>query len=257
MPAAIIAGLPLEIDRRIQSALKHGSHFAPDWQIQWIRSNSRMPGLAPSQLDGAAQAASNLGGAHLLIFRGRERQEETLANDKLGRYFRLRWLDRLLLKLIPHQIDEFLQHIESVLVEEIEWIKTVKPTDESRCLLLPECAFSAAADVRHLWTAATEPGIERIRLAARVSERFATTHWRGPRAWIDSDGRVFDHRGARHGVAPFPRAWKFSYQVPTGFHFDVTSRDSRGVSLRAFDGHRHSVSSSGHINIDPHGYVRR
>lgn len=157
-------------------------------------------------------------------------------------------------------MDQFFQTINQLLSEELEWFETVKPKDEACCLLLPQCAFSAAADVQHIWTAASEPGLERIKLAARVSKRFEIEHWLpykgGARAWIDSDGRVFDHRGARHGVAPFPRAWKFSYQVMPGFHFDVTSRASRAFRLHSSDGGQHSKAGTGHINIDPHGYVR-
>jgi hypothetical protein len=78
----------------------------------------------------------------------------------------------------------------------------------------------------------------------------------GARVWVDSDSKAFDHRGARHGVAPFPRAWKFSYQVVPGFHFDVSSRVSRAFCVHASDGRRHDVLGSRHLNIDPHGWVR-
>ncbi len=260
MPTAIIAGSPPDSDRRIQSALKQRDPFPGTWQVIWMRSKSQVPGLAPSQFEEARETASSNGGAHLLIFRGRAKYEEGLIIDEVVPHFRVRWIERTLLKLIPHSMDQFFEAINEFLGEELEWINTVKPHDESCCLLLPECAFSAAADVRHLWTHAAEAGIERIRLAARASKQFKLRHWSphksGSRGWIDSENRVFDHRGARHGVAPFPRAWKLSYQVAPGFHFDVTSRVSRAFQVHASDGRRHAVSQSGHINIDPHGYVR-
>jgi hypothetical protein len=206
------------------------------------------------------KAASDTGGAHLFVFHGREKPEENRVIATFVPYFRLRWLPHTLLKLIPHQVNNFFGVINQFLSEELEWIETVKPRGESCSLLLPQCSFSAAAGVGHLWTAATEAGIERIRLAARVREQFESTHWsarrNGARAWTDVDGRVFDHRGPRHGVAPFPRGWKFSYEVVVGFHFDVTSRDSRAFHVVASDGHRHAAREDGHINIDPHGYVR-
>jgi|SRR5271157_450754 len=260
MPTAIIAGLPLDSERRVQSALKQRNRSPGVWQVIWMRSNGRMPGLAPSQLAGARQTASNAGGAHLLVFRGRQKREEDLVVAEVAPYFRVRWLEPTLLRSIPHSMNQFFETIDQFLNEELEWIETVKPRDESNCLLLPERAFSAGTDVRHLWTAASEAGIERIRLAALASERFAITHWlpdkNGPRAWIDHDGRVFNHRGARHGEAPFPRRWKFSYQVVPGFHFDVTSRVSRPFYVQASNGGRHGASGLGHINIDPHGFVR-
>jgi hypothetical protein len=225
-----------------------------------MRSNGRVSGLAPSQLESASQEAANSGGAHLLIFRGREKHEEAFVIDRIAPYFRMRWVERTVLKLIPHSMDQFFTAMNQVLAEELEWINTVKPHDESCCLLLPECAFSAAADVQHLWHAAAEAGIERIRLAALAGERFKMTHWlqtgTGARAWVDNADRVFDHRGARHGTAPFPRNWKFSYQVEPGFHYDVTSRVSRAFKIDASDGRRHSASGLEHINIDPHGRVR-
>jgi len=259
MPTAIIAGLPPDTDRRVQAALKETSPFPGAWEVIWMRSNNRMPGLAPSQLDDARRTAS-ANGAHLLILRGRGKHEENLVVTEMTPYFRMRWLEHTLLKLIPHSMDQFFEEISRFLSEELEWIDTVKPHDESCCLLLPECAFSAEADVRHLWNAATEAGVERIRLAARASERFRFKHWlphkNGSRGWIDRYDRVFDHRGARHGIAPFPRAWKFSYQVVPGFHFDVTSRISREFQVHASNGRRHDAPGLGHINIDPHGHVR-
>ncbi len=225
-----------------------------------MRSNGRMPGLAPSQLQAAKETASYSGGAHLLIFHGREKSEEDMITADVVPYFRLRWLDRTLVKLIPHQIDDLFEAINSILCEELEWTETVRPRDLSCCLLLPECAFSAAPTVRHIWTAATEAGIERIKLAARASERFGNLHWlprkNSARGWIDTDGRIFDHRGALHGIAPFPWSWKFSYQMVDGFHYDVTSRDSRIFKISGADGSRHPALASGHINIDPHGHVR-
>ena len=260
MPTAIIAGLPPEIDRRVQSALKQRTGFAVDWELLWMRSKGKIPGLAPSQLEEARQMASDRRGAHLLIFRGRQKSEQELVFTEITPYFRVRWIDEVLLKLVPHSMDQFFQTINDVLAEEIEWINTVKPRDEASCLLLPECAFAANSAVQHLWTAATEAGIERIRLAARVIERFGIVHWlsskNGVRRWIDAGSRVFDHRGPRHGVAPLPRSWKFSYCVSDGFHYDVTSRDSRAFHLNDQSSGRHTARANEHINIDPHGYVR-
>ena len=179
---------------------------------------------------------------------------------KIGPHFRVRWMDGTNLRLIPHAMPQFFDTISEVLTEELEWSNNVKPRDESCCLLLPECAFTACADVKHLWTAASLPGMERIRLAARAREQFRDRHWLprsgGARVWTDADDRAFDHRGARHAVAPFPRAWKFSYQVMPGFHFDVMSTASRPFSVQDHDARWHRARGHGHINIDPHGWIR-
>ena len=265
MPVAIIAGIPPDVDRRIKEALKRAGRLFPDWHVDWVRAPGRIPGVAPSQLDPILQLAAGAGGAHVLVFRGRERTEEELVSTSIAPYFRMRWLSHTILKLIPHATDRFFAQIERALDEELEWSKTVKPEDESCCLLLPECCFQADAAVGHIWKAAAEVSIERIRLAAKAVEKFKDVHWLphspGSRAsavrkWIDVGGKAFDHRGARHGVAPFPRPWRFSYQVVPGFHFDVTSRDGRGTYVTDYDGARHAVKGSGHINVDSHGHVR-
>jgi hypothetical protein len=218
------------------------------------------------------ERAADTGGAHLLIFRGRTKDEDAKIQSKILPFFRVRWLDNTLLKFIPHDTNQFFHAINAVLAEEWEWSERIKPKDESSCLLLPECAFSVNSEVKHLWTVASERGLDRVNLAARVQERFSLLHWmltekKGARvgaekktvrvgAWIDREDRVFDHRGARHGQAPFPRQWRFSYRVEAGFHFDVTSRYLRPFVVRSEDGHRHDRAGNAHVNIDPHGYVR-
>jgi hypothetical protein len=260
MPAVIIAGLPIDADRRVRSTLKQRNPLPAEWQLIWLRSNGRVPGLTPGQLGSAWDVATTSGGAHFLIFRGRDRGDENFVIKEIAPYFRVRWLDGILLKLIPHRIDDWFRAIRGVLDEEIEWIETVKPQDVSCCLLLPECAFAPSSAVRHVWSAATESGIERIRLAARAVNRFHDLHWHptknGARGWIDTENRFFDHRGPLHGLAPFPRSWKYSYRVADGFHYDVTSKLSRAFHVNSADGNRHGASGAAHINIDPHGYVR-
>src|SRR5258708_4932083 len=175
MPTAIVAGLPPDTDRRVQQALKEDT-FPAVWRIIWVRSNGRMPGLAPGQLKDLTEQAANTGGAHVLIFQGREKKDKALVRSAISPYFRLRWIEVTLLKLIPHSMEQFLNAVNSFLQEELEWAETVQPKDNSSCLLLPECAFSAAADVQHISAAASERGIERIKLAARGCYRFDATH---------------------------------------------------------------------------------
>jgi hypothetical protein len=260
VPTAIISGLPLDIDRRVQKVVSDVSPFPPNWTATWLRSNGRTPGLAPSQVDEVLEVASQSESSHILIFQGRSKAEERSVFDGLIPFFRVRWLEQTLLKLIPHNTGRFFEEVNSVLAEELQWNETVKPSELSCCLLLPQCAFAADKAVRHVWTAATERGAERIKLAARVSAEFRARHWlpskAGARVWIDAEGRIFDHRGVRHGLAPFPRGWKFSYKIANGFHFDVTSMDARAFGLLGSNLKTHTALAGAHVNIDPHGYVR-
>jgi hypothetical protein len=261
MLAAIIGGLPLDLEKRVRVALERGDAVLTDeWAIAWMPSKGHRPGLAPSQIARVLGKASDLGGAHVLIFRGGAAEVDAVVVTEVAPYFRIRWLDKKLLTLIPYSIGEFCVAITAVLKEELEWNLAVKPQDESCCLLLPECAFAANDAVKHLWEIAGQPGIERIRNAALVSEQFRSIHWRRRddvrRVWIDQRGRAFDYHGPRHGLAPFPRSWKFSYQLPVGLHFDVTATDSGAFKVFDWDENCHAVSASKHVNIDPHGYVR-
>lgn len=100
MPTAIIAGLPLESDRRVQSSLRQEDVLPSAWHVVWIRSKGRLPGLAPSQLDNLKQtAASHSGGAQLLVFRGELKRDHELLKAEIAPYFRLRWLDQSILKV--------------------------------------------------------------------------------------------------------------------------------------------------------------
>lgn len=259
MPTVIIGGVPPDTEKRVRAAARKGAIITTDWTIGWVRSKGHNPGLAPSQLDDLMYKASELGGAHILIFRSREIQIEALVATRVAPYFRVRWLDKRLLTLIPHSIDDFNIAIADILKEELEWNSAVKPQDESSCLLLPECAFAVSGRVKNLWGIASQSGSDRIRGAVKAVQKFRSTHWMRNdvrRAWIDEGGRVFDHHGARHGVAPFPRSWKFSYHLPDGFHFDVTASESRGFTVMDWERKPHTVPSLSHVNIDPHGYIR-
>ena len=197
-----------------------------------------------------------------MIFRSELTRDQTFVKTEIAPYFRVRWLDHRILKSIPHRIEDFFGAIGTVLNEELTWEETVKPRDESSCLLLPSCSFKANKSVSHLWEAASQAGIERIRLAADACRKFKEAHWQSDtrsrnsnRAWIDESRIVFEHRGQRHRLAPFPRSWKFSYEVIGGFHYDAQSLDDRPFKVVAADGTRHTAPALGHINIDPHGVV--
>lgn len=176
-------------------------------------------------------------------------------------YFRFRWLDNDLLGYFPDRVAEFISRISALLEEEEYWIRDVKPSNTHSPLVLPQTTFSAHRAVRNVWDLAAEAaGNDRIKGAALAIQSFQQHHGHkmdsGQRAWADTGGRAFDYSGQRHGTAPFPRSWKYSYAIPPGFHFDVTAINGREFSITDSVGVRHTAAARGYFNVDPHGSVR-
>jgi hypothetical protein len=206
--------------------------------------------------------AAELGGAHILIFSRHSHAERHQIQADLQMFFRFRWLDSAALTLIPHSMEEFIRRLSAILAEELLWHNIVRPIDVTSSLLLPECAFTAQAEVAGMWRAAKDYGSEdRIRAAQKGLRAFELAHKAQVpshgRRWVDATGRVFDYGGARHGQhVPFPRNWKYSYGIPSGFHYDVTSLYERVFSIVDHSGINYEVRADAHINIDAHGYLR-
>lgn len=262
MRTALVVGLPIAPAVRLRRAVQRSQvTVPPGWQLEVLRSRHR----ASVSIDLKVLTQwleHDFAGAHVMCFKPPEAREQDRIRSFVLPYFRFRWLQNSLLSSLPANIGDFVTRLSDVLLEEERWASAVRPSDERSPLLLPESSFAAASIVRTAWTvAASASSQEEIEKAARAVEEFQRWHWRrygaGRRAWLDIGGRVFDDTGARHGRAPFPRSWKYSYQVSDGFHYDVTSGDGREFHLLDRYGQRHRVLTAGHINVDPHGYVRR
>src|SRR5918992_2493778 len=86
----------------------------------------------------------------------------------------------------------------------------------------------------------------------RIVSAHVGKRWR----WVDGNDCVFDHTGPRHGTAPFPRNWKYSYRMEDGFHYDVCDRNQRAFQIADQSNTVHRIKSSGYINLDAHGHAR-
>src|SRR5215510_12610225 len=64
------------------------------------------------------------------------------------------------------------------------------------------------------------------------------------------------HTGPLHGITPSPRGRKYSFAIPQGFHYDVTTTHGRAFTLWDPLGTECSADDGGHLSVDPHGYVR-
>jgi hypothetical protein len=117
-----------------------------------------------------------------------------------------------------------------------------------------------------MWRHIESYGPGNIDSARAAVLKFEHIHWRKvvPEAhipskylWVDSKDRCFDHSQARHGVAEFPRNWKYSFELTDGFHYDVRHLEGRAFQLYDADGSAHGAERNSYINIDPHGVVRK
>jgi hypothetical protein len=78
-------------------------------------------------------------------------------------------------------------------------------------------------------------------------------HW----YWLDDRSRRYQIDLARHGLSQADRAgvksYRFCFEVPPGFHYDVTHDYEREFTMD-IDGRFQQVS---HCNVTPWSHVRR
>lgn len=154
--------------------------------------------------------------------------------------------------------------LAKVIEFERQWATRIRPTDLRHPLLLPAPSFEAEDDVAHLWDACdcyyTEQSLAD---ATEVIDQFERLHRRsskndGPRAWFwfDRQNRCFKHDKAGHGRSAMARAggrqFRFAFEVPADFHFDVRC-EGKPISLRDAAGQLHAADT--HLNVNPWGKV--
>ena len=259
MNTAIIVGMLRGTVDRFEAYIKRDSRSTlSGWMLKFVPGRRANDEVHPNEISKALTEAGQSTHPHIMCFSKQEKQQRRRVAEAIRPYFRFRWLDNKVLGLKP---DEMMLALNHVLNEEIIWAEHVMPKDIYSPLLLPECSFEADPDVSHLWGIAREFGDPSMPIGTgRVIEHFRDIHWRptesAGRRWTDSSSRIFSHAGQRHGAAPFPRSWKYSFKIDDSFHFDVTSSHSRAFSVLDATGVVHKVADDCHINVDPHGYVR-
>lgn len=256
---AVILGADPPSAARIKSALKNGPARS-DWELLVRQSSTKQVGVNLRDALGMLQQLPMLP-THLLAFRPRAGEQGRIV-DELRPSFRFRWLDNLHLRTVWSDAVAFNSWLDGVLEEERQWSELLQPTAIQSGLLLPECSFTprSRADV---WSLAEEAAShDQIIGAHRVLEAFENAHWHAtqdPRSsWVDAVRLVFRPASPRefHGVAPFPRCWKYSFRLPDGFHYDITHVEDRSFQVRDRMATDHPASKGGHVNLDPHGVVR-
>lgn len=262
MPEVVILGVPKQQGRRLK-ALRDPQSVAlrEGWSFHFVNSaKDDIVSITDSVIEQALRRAEAATAIHIFSFRPRPKEQQEALHRATRPYFRMRWVDNAQLMLIPHNLASFADYLSSELGIEEQWTAEVQPVDVRSPLVLPEPSFTVAKPQQHVWRLASEAGsVDQVRGAANALLGFRNSYWRsstgGYGAWIDEVGNVFDHSGARHGLAPFPRSMKYSYRIPEGFHFDVTGPARRAFHVRDFSGRLRRGDVGGHINIDPHGFA--
>lgn len=267
MPSVIIVGLPVGHAKRLAAGIRNEKGaFRDEWQVQYVNSARNGPEIQPKQVAEALTAASAYEHAHVVAVSKQDGSIRQAIANQIRRYFRFRWMKNELLNSISGDVARFFEEFNRLLQEEERWLSLVKPTDLYSPLLLPQDCFAAHEKCRRLWDMAEQYGdIDNIVAAGGAVETFKNTHWTQlapvghygrSRTWIDQEGQVFAVDENRHGVAPFPRGWKYSYRIEDGFHFDVSSSNERAFTFIDCTRKAYSVPRAGHVNVDPHGHVR-
>jgi hypothetical protein len=262
MGTALLLGIPAGYVGTAKSALSKDATISGTWAIKFVPASRREAEISQKMVGQAQSIASQYSDTHIFGFSTQSNRKDFA--EQLSPYFRFRWFDHSLLKCLGSpDPTPFVKTLASDLAEESEWAARVKPADHRSPLLLPESSFVPAPKHRDLWRHASAYGDPlNIIGAEKVINGFRNAHHRkvvsrGFRAykWVDENDRVYDTEGERHGAAPFPRGWKFSFRIESGFHFDVTHADGRPFVLTDAIGNQNRVNAGAYLNVDPHGYV--
>ena len=156
-----------------------------------------------------------------------------------------------------------LQSLLSNAIEfERKWINIARPTDINAPLLLPPPSFAVHNVLTNFWKHCDcYRSTELLTHANNLLQQMRSLHRRSDGTgsfWLDRSDRVFrPTRRARHGRSPEERLgafrFRFCFEVPVGFHYDVTHQHGREFSLQGAQEH---YSSLDRANVDPWGYVR-
>lgn len=261
MPIAIILGLPKRVSHRLRAAVKSKEvSFRACWDVKLFSSPGKPFEIDQSDTQGVLRGIKEEG-PHVLAFKSPRPEDKAYLRTHVAPYFRFRWLENAWIDNPETQdLSELISRINSLLEEEEEWDAFIQPHDLDSPLLIPEICFGSRSQVRNMWDDASTSDGQRIASVLKTINRFKEFHEHrkddGSKAWLDQSSRIFDWSGDTHGIADYPRKWKFSYAIQEGFHFDVRSATkNKHFELKSVDGEK--ISTSTYLNVDPHGHIRK
>ena len=249
MPLLIIAGVPASVTSRNRG-------YEPqvdDWDIQMVPSRERKrPDLQSCWTEVLAEASKATEGAHVFAYHFREDGYPKF-NTRMHDRHRLVWMARDTLRY--YGSDEYTKMIQKHLDFERKWREKLRPGGVNAPGILPERSFSPKS-LKDMWSRMrsirlNNDDLERVFSLVR---HFRRTHYRSGR-WEDDRGLQFKVASDRHGSNPPCGRFKFTYQLPEGFHYDVRGKkENSGFTIEDIEGRSHRFRI--YTNIDPHGSIR-
>ncbi len=252
-------GLPISLHRRLkeesgrewEGAVPEGHAF-----MATPLNSNEMGAFSTSELNELDKAVGN-GFTHIVIPANRDWRE-------IGRRFqydcrihiaRLRQPMRDLTWIILRQA------LQAIVAMDEVWLNKLSPKHLRHALLLPPPCFMTTARTAEYWRHCDVYSTDRFasaeQLLNEVEQEHRTPDSQGGQSWLDARNRRFRPDLSRHGRSVADRdnrrSYRFCYEIPAGFHYDVTEDSGRCFKI-IIGGKTETVI---HCNITPWGFVRR
>ncbi len=223
------------------------------WQVVVVPSPVKVVSVERSW-DALLQIADSAyeSGVHILAFHSKIQDRREYEDAIYGRH-RLVWLDKE--KLRSYGSSEFTEYIQNALDFESKWRELIRPSSVRDALVLPEQSFEPDGLLKDTWIRAQRivEGRDSLAHIQTPINSFRSKHYSNG-VWHDRAGLIFDPGGPRHGGAEAEWRWKFTYQVPAQFHYDVHGIGNRAFRVRDRFGVAHFFNE--YTNVDCHGFIR-
>lgn len=249
MPLLIVAGMHASVTNRNRGYVPQ----VADWKVRLVPSrDKKKPDLRSCWTEVLAEASEYAGGSHVFAYHHRE-DEYPEFNSRMHDRHRLVWMERD--TLWYYGSDQYTQMIKDHLAFECTWRDKLRPGGVDAPGLLPEKSFSPKK-CKDMWSRMRSVQLNKDNLERILTlvKHFREIHYNKGR-WEDNKGLQFKVASDRHGLHPPCGRFKFTYQLPEGFHYDVRGKDgNRGFSITNSKGQLLRFAS--YTNIDSHGSVR-
>lgn len=264
MPVLILAGLSRSHADRVKAALRkfQSTHPLPlDWNIKYVCVDENRLSFSEKVAKLACITASESPESHIVGITATGGNLNEPVRQHIKPFFRFRWFEGKFLSMIYKPDKELILKILEIIQEEEYWRHNIKPNNVHHPLLLPKDSFNSQCKCKLLWEICDAYGdINNMRDAARKIKIFTNTYQHrmndGGRGWKDTNNLLFDPNGPQHANATDWHRWKYSFQLPDGFHYDVNHERKQAFQIRDAKGIMHPAPAGHHLNIDPHGHIR-